>query len=195
MILSCVLRLKEKLGYFVGKTLIARILTGSRDKKILSQHLDELSTYGLMRTSSLGKVREIMDFLESQGYLRVNPAHSTLETTGQASAVLRGAQQVFMPVRVESRQEPKKQAPGKRPAAAAPEAEGLYAALKAVRYQIAQEEKVPAYIIFSNATLLDMAAREPRTMAEFLEVSGVGEVKAARYGKTFLAAIAAFFDD
>ena len=195
MILSCVLRVKEKIGYFVGKTLIARILTGSRDKKILSQHLDELSTYGLMRTSSLGKVREIMDFLESQGYLRVNPAHSTLEITGQASAVLRGAQQVFMPVRVESRKEPKKQAPGKRPAAAAPEAEGLYAALKAVRYQIAQEEKVPAYIIFSNATLLDMAAREPRTMAEFLEASGVGEVKAARYGKTFLAAIAAFFDD
>ena len=195
MILSCVLRVKEKLGYFVGKTLIARILTGSQDKKILSQHLDELSTYGLMRASSKVKVREMMDFLESQGYLRVNSAHSTLETTGQAPAVLRGAQQVFMPVRVESRQEPKKQAPGKRPAAAAPEAEGLYAALKAVRYQIAQEEKVPAYIIFSNATLLDMAAREPRTMAEFLEVSGVGEVKAARYGKTFLAAIAAFFDD
>lgn len=195
MILSCVLRVKEKLGYFVGKTLIARILTGSQDKKILSQHLDELSTYGLMRASSKVKVREMMDFLESQGYLRVNSAHSTLETTGQASAVLRGAQQVFMPVRVESRQEAKKQTGSKRPAAAAPEAEGLYAALKAVRYQIAQEEKVPAYIIFSNATLLDMAAREPRTMAEFLEVSGVGEVKAARYGKTFLAAIAAFFDD
>ena len=72
-----------------------------------------------------------------------------------------------------------------------PEAEDLFAALKAERMRIAQEEGVPAYIVFSNAALADMAARAPRTMAEFLEVSGVGAVKAERYGARFLAAIAA----
>ena len=71
------------------------------------------------------------------------------------------------------------------------ESEDLFSALKSVRTQIAREENVPAYIVFSNATLTDMAAKAPRTMAEFLEVSGVGEVKAARYGEIFLKTIAA----
>lgn len=71
------------------------------------------------------------------------------------------------------------------------ESEDLFSALKAVRTQIAQEENVPAYVVFSNATLTDMAAKAPRTMAEFLDVSGVGEVKAARYGEIFLKTIAA----
>ena len=62
-------------------------------------------------------------------------------------------------------------------------------ALKFVRYQIAQEEGVPLYIIFSNATLADMAEKRPHTMDEFLEVSGVGQAKASRYGKAFLEAI------
>mgnify|MGYP002230630484 FL=1 len=55
--------------------------------------------------------------------------------------------------------------------------------------QLAQKEGVPAYIVFSNAALLDMAARRPRSMAEFLAVSGVGQVKARRYGAQFLRAI------
>ena len=62
----------------------------------------------------------------------------------------------------------------------------LLAALKALRSRLAKEEKVPAYVIFSNATLEDMAGKAPKTMEQFLEVSGVGEVKARRYGKAFL---------
>ena len=62
----------------------------------------------------------------------------------------------------------------------------LLAALKAVRFRVAQEQHVPAYIVFSNATLLDMAAKRPGSMEELLEVSGVGHVKAERYGAAFL---------
>ena len=68
----------------------------------------------------------------------------------------------------------------------------LFSALKAVRMQIAQEESVPACLVFTNAALTDMAAKRPHTMEEFLEVSGVGEKKAAQYGAVFLKAIAAF---
>ena len=57
---------------------------------------------------------------------------------------------------------------------------------KALRFRIAQEQGVPAYIVFSNATLLDMAAKRPGSMQELLEVSGVGHVKAERYGAAFL---------
>ena len=57
---------------------------------------------------------------------------------------------------------------------------------------IAAAEGVPAYVVFSNATLADMAAKAPHSMEDFLEVSGVGEIKAARYGEAFLKAIAAY---
>ena len=65
-------------------------------------------------------------------------------------------------------------------------------ALKAARNRLARQEDVPAYVIFSNATLADMAKKRPHTIEEFLEVSGVGAVKAARYGAEFLAVIAAY---
>ena len=61
-----------------------------------------------------------------------------------------------------------------------------------MRLRIAQQENVPAYVVFSNSTLADMAAKAPASMAELLNVSGVGEIKAERYGQMFLDAIAAY---
>ena len=95
------------------------------------------------------------------------------------------------------------EAPALRPGrkaggAAAPAADadaGLLAALKAERLRLAQAGNVPAYIVFSNAVLEDMAARCPRTMDEFLEVSGVGAVKAQRYGENFLHVIEQYAQD
>ena len=60
---------------------------------------------------------------------------------------------------------------------------------RALRAELARHESVPAYVIFSNATLTDMAEKAPRSMEELLEVSGVGAKKAARYGRAFLQAI------
>jgi ATP-dependent DNA helicase RecQ len=193
MILSCVVRVKEKLGYYVGKTLIVQTLRASRDQRVLALGLDGLSTYGLMRTFSAGQVREIIDFLELEGYLYANPLHSTLEPTKAASAVLFHGQKLFMPVR-EDQGTLRRRRKG-APVSAAEETEDLFSALKAVRTQIAQEENVPAYIVFSNATLMDMADKAPDTIEELLEVSGVGEVKAARYGVRFLEAIAAYKEE
>ena len=79
----------------------------------------------------------------------------------------------------------------RRPEAAPPDA-GLLGALKALRLRLAQRERLPAYIIFTNAALSDMAARRPATMEEFLAVPGVGEKKAQRYGQAFLEAIQAY---
>jgi ATP-dependent DNA helicase RecQ len=183
---------KEKLGYYVGKTLIVQTLRASRDQRVLALGLDGLSTYGLMRTFSAGQVREIIDFLELEGYLYANPLHSTLEPTKAASAVLFHGQKLFMPIREDQDTGRRSRRKKGAPVSATEEAEDLFSALKAVRTQIAQEENVPAYIVFSNATLMDMAERAPDTIEEFLEVSGVGEVKAERYGARFLEAIAAY---
>ncbi len=193
MILSCVLRIREKLGYAVGKTLLVKTLRGSKDQNVLRLGLDRISTYGLMDKLSAGQVRARIDFLLLEGYLQIDAQHAVLEPTPAASPLLRGQKKLLMPVRLESRTAaPARRHRGRAFAAGTEESAGLFAALKAVRMTIARQENVPAYVVFSNATLMDMADKAPCSMVEFLEVSGVGEVKAERYGQMFLDAIAAY---
>jgi ATP-dependent DNA helicase RecQ len=81
----------------------------------------------------------------------------------------------------------------RRPVAMVPEgAENLLAELKALRSRLANERRVPAYVVFSDATLVEMATRRPSSQAELLAVSGVGTTKLERYGEVFLATIARF---
>lgn len=194
MILSCVVRVQEALGYYVGKTLIVQTLRGSRDQRVLQLGLDKLSTYGLMQRLSAEKVVAVLDHLEEEGYLRTNARHFTLEPAAAANAVLFGGEKVSMPVRVE----PAAKSAGKKRhrkdalATSSSGTDNLFSALKAERTRLAAAEGVPAYVVFSNATLADMAAKAPQTMDDFLDVSGVGEVKAARYGEAFLKVIAAW---
>ena len=196
MLLSCVIRVKENLGYFVGKTLIIQTLRGSKEKRLLDLGLNRLSTYGLMNKLTAEQVLTLIDFLELDGYLHINSLHSTLEPTPTASSVLFKGKKVFMPVRTVSASfTTEKNIRQTELSSGSKEVDKLFAVLKAVRTQIAQQENIPAYIVFSNATLMDMAVKAPRTMAEFLDVSGVGETKAARYGEVFLKAIAAQKED
>ena len=194
MILSCVVRVREALGYYVGKTLIVQMLHGSRDQRVLQLGLDKLSTYGLMQRLSAEKVLAFLDHLEEEGYLHTNARHFTLEPGAAVNAVLFGGEKVSMPVRVEpavmgtEKKRRRKDALAISPTGA----DDLFSALKAERTRLAAAEGVPAYVVFSNATLADMAAKAPRTMEDFLDVSGVGEVKAARYGEAFLKVIAAY---
>ena len=157
--------------------------------------LGQLSTYGLMSRLPAEQVRTLMEFLESEGYLRTNPLHATLEPTPAAAKILFQGENLSMPVRKDRAGEARRA--GRKKTAVhspAPEAEDLFSALRDVRTRLAQEENVPAYVVFSNATLADMAEKAPRTMDEFLDVTGVGEVKAARYGEEFLRAIAEYQD-
>ena len=196
MILSCVKRARDKLGYNVGAMLIIRTLCGSAEKRVLSLGLNKLTTYGIMKAVNKTQVREYFEHLESSGYLRTDPVHGGVELTASAREVLFSGERVLMPVK-------KTHAPPvrdvRKPEAAPVHASipmtdnpDLFDVLKALRFKLAQEEGVPAYIIFSNAHLADMARKAPRTMAELLSVSGVGEVKASRYGKVFLEAIEGF---
>ena len=182
MILSCVHRVKSRLGYYVGKTLLVQVLRGSRTQRVAGLGLDQLSTYGLMSRLPAEQVRTLIDFLEAEGFLRTNPLHATLEPTPAAAKILFQGEKLSMPVRKDRAGEARR-AGRKKTDSLAPETEDLFSALRAVRTRLAQEENVPAYVVFSNATLADMAEKAPRTMDEFLDVTGVGEVKAARYGE------------
>lgn len=197
MILSCVVRVQLLLHYYVGTTLIIQILRGSREQRIQDLRLDSLSTYGLMRDRTQAQMRALIDFLEMEGYLRVNPAHLTLEPTAAASDVLFHGKTVLMPVRSMPRAEGKQAQKSEKKAApmlSSPDADRLLLVLKKIRAQLARQENVPAYIIFSNASLADMAEKQPRTMHEFHDVSGVGQYKASRYGEIFINAIIAYED-
>ena len=186
MILSCVYRIRERLGYFVGKTLVVNTLRGSREQRLISMGLDRLSTYALMSEAKAEEIKELIEFLEDEGYLRTNP-HMALEPEPSASELLFGGKKLYMPVR-EAAPARRRRRRSAEPADIE-EAEDLFSALKTLRAGIARGKGVSAYMVFSNATLMDMAARAPRNMDELLDVSGVGEVKAAKYGKAFLRAI------
>ena len=195
MALSCAARIRTKLGYGVGKGLLAMTLRGSRSERITPLGLDTLSTYGLMRDLPAAQIRELIDFLVSEELLFADE-HGALCLTPAAGEVLFHGRRVERRVRrdrgglLDPKQRRRRSERRQTAAPSEPEADSsLYDYLRALRLRIAKEMGVAAYVVFSNATLEDMAARRPRTTEEFLNVSGVGERKAQQYGEAFLKAI------
>lgn len=190
-VLSCIKRVRDRLGYGVGRQLIIQVLRGSGNQRVKERGLDRLPTYGLMRDVSEGELHLIIDRLLELGYIVVEPEHLVLLLTPAAGDVLFRGKTVEMYVR---REEPKPVTKRRRSKddAAAVAAPDLYSALRSLRTKIASEEGVPPYVVFSNATLEDMAVKKPRSRQEFLSVSGVGEKKADKYAERFLAVVAQF---
>lgn len=183
-ILSCIFRLKQR-GRSGGKTLIAAILTGSSEERIVTTGLDTLSTYGIMKGVSQQRVRDIIEFLQQQGLIEVEPEHMTCVLTPAADEFIRSRSTLIMKLPKEKPAEAVKE----QPAEENPE---LMARLRELRTKLATALGVPAYVVFTDATLRDMCAKMPENIGQFMGVSGVGSMKAERYGKKFLDAIAAY---
>ncbi len=188
-ILSAVARVEKLHPCGLGAAAVVKLLRGGRDRRTVQLGLDRLPTHGALKDVDQERVRRYIDFLLEAGYLRSDgEEYPVLRLTSRAGDVLFRGEKVLFRDRA-----PEAAAPAPRPAIPAAAAgaadEGLLAALKALRSRLAQEAGVPAYIVFSNASLADMAALRPLDMEEFLQVSGVGKVKAERYGEAFLKAI------
>ncbi|MDR2768155.1 MAG: DNA helicase RecQ [Treponema sp.] len=191
-ILSCVYRLKER-GRQYGKGMVADILLGVDNQKIRQARLNTLSTYGIMDGDGAYRVRLIIDELERHGFLAASGGnYPVLSLCEKCRSLLRGEQNFTMMLPREAGPGPGALFAAKKRPAADP---ALLAKLKELRFQTAREEAVPAYIIFTDAALLDMCAKRPRTEEQFLDVSGVGEAKLKRYGGIFLRAIRDFSAD
>lgn len=185
MILSCVKRVNDKLGYDIGINLLGNVLRGSKNKRLLELGLDSLSTYGLLKEKGRSDIHAMVDHLEAEGYLQTDPEFSTLGLTATAGQILYHGKKVQMKREIEPEQ-PAAQTPAfKLPS----EDTDLFDVLKELRATLAKEAGVPAYVVFSNATLTDMAKKKPKTLSEFRKVSGVGEIKAAWYGNAFISRI------
>jgi ATP-dependent DNA helicase RecQ len=200
-IISCVYRL-EKMGRRFGKIIVINILRGSKNEKIRSFGLNTLSTYGIMADTDAHRVRTIMDFLIDQRYLAVSGGEYPVVNLTEKSREI-----IFdkKPLAMMLPQEVKQSRPPELPDDAVLQSsetvgaefagrsiaadEGLLAKLKELRTRLAQEARVPAYIIFSDAALRDMCRKIPETMEQFLNVSGAGSVKTAKYGEAFTSAI------
>lgn len=182
-ILSCVSRMRERFG----AALVIDVLRGSKSERIRALGLDGLPTYGISEKSA-HTLRAIVDHLLREGYLKKSGGeYSVLMLTPSSWEVLRGRTGLQMKLAQEKTKETPAKSAGKVPLPQ--EREALYTRLRALRAKLAKEQNLPAYIVFTDHSLLDMCVRLPRTPEEFRLVSGVGEAKLSRYGYVFLEEI------
>lgn len=174
-IFSCIFRVKERFGM----TMIAAILKGSKDKRLMQLGLDQMTTYGLMRGITEKEIIGYIQTLVADGYIKVTAGqYPVLLLQSKAAAVLKNEVQVF--IKVFQKKE-----------VAMPD-DQLFEQLRAWRKVLSQRENVPPYVIFSDHTLRELAAMQPTTHDAMRAVKGIGEVKLARYGDEVLAMIRAY---
>ena len=181
-ILSCVLRMKERYGV----SLLMGTLRGSKSERLLRLGLNELSTYGIMRGESERSLCAKIDFLLDRRLLELSDEKfPVVKMTRAARGVLFRGEALMMPVpkKAVARHNvaSKESVPGDEL-----EALGLFDRLRALRRELAVAQEVPAFVIFSDATLRDMCEKLPQTQDELLQVSGVGYAKREKYGAVFL---------
>ena len=178
-ILSCIIRT----GQNYGVKMITDVLRGSSSERITRARLDRQSTFGIMKDLSVAGIKYIIEKLEEQGcIISVGAGMPILRVTEMSYPILRGNASV----KIRKARHLRSRAPKTELRAVDPE---LFDALKAVRTQFAKKKGVPAFVIFSDATLADMCLVMPTTEKEFLSVSGVGANKLEKYGEAFLRVI------
>ncbi|GAB2685372.1 DNA helicase RecQ [Nocardia thraciensis] len=191
--LSAVLRLKRERGQSFGAGHIADILVGKSNPKVLQHNHNELKVFGvgndLRDTEWRGVIRQLL----AQGLLAVHGEYGVLTLTEASSEVLFSGRQVMLrrePERVKPAKAPRAKASRLAAADLAPAAADLFERLRAWRASVAKEQGVPAYVVFHDATLREIAARKPATLAELGGISGIGENKRAKYGEGVLEVVA-----
>ncbi len=189
-ILSCIVRADERFG----TNRIIDILKGSKNKGIVDFKLDKLSTYGILQISK-DEIKEMVDFLEMNEYIyATNDEYPVLKLGKFSDDILKKREAVIMKS-LENREyrEDKetrgRKSSGKKVSKNAPINEKMFNILKDVRSEIAENEGVPAFMIFHNTTLMEIAKELPTTESQFLEISGVGKMKNEKYGKLFIDAV------
>ena len=181
-----------------GVSTIIDILRGAKNQKILSKGLNQNPEYGTLSQITVARLRQIIQELMYQGYLELSgDQYPVIQTTRKSAEFQQNNRTFVMKLAKEKEQEEvsgRKQKRGsrKKAGAAAMLSEKdleLFETLRVLRREIAGEEKVPPYMIFSDKTLALMSAAHPANLEEILRISGVGEFKLQKYGERFLQVI------
>ncbi len=178
-IISCVARLRERFG---GEY-VAQVLTGSRQQRIIENNHDSLSTWGILEEYSKTEVRNWTEQLVSGGYLERRGEYNVLGITLTGRMVLKGEE---TPLLIKAKKQTVKSTKLELESWEGIDEE-LYLKLRDLRRTLADKAGLPAFMVFSDASIRDMARRKPHSREEFLNVHGVGEKKWERYGKEFLS--------
>jgi len=174
-IFSCIMRMNEQ----YGMTLVASVLKGSKNKRILELGFNKLSTYGIMSDMALTVIVDLMHMLEAEEYMiNTGGQYPVMRLTPKSWPVLKSQSKVLVRL-------------PKVPEAVMPETD-IFDLLRARRKEIAVREGVPPYVIFHDSTLREMSERLPRDQEEMLSISGVGENKWKKYGRQFLEIIRSY---
>ncbi len=175
-------------GQNFGAGHLIDLLRGTMTDKIRQRGHDRLPTFGVGKDYSKGQWQVIFRQLMGLDYLRPDVTkHGGLRLTDAARPVLKGEQPLTL--RKDRFTAAAKGTTSVPRALVAEEDAPLFAALKARRRALAEVAKVPAYVIFPDRTLMEIAARRPTTLDEMRGVSGVGDKKLERYGTTFLEVV------
>ena len=180
--LSCVARCQEKFGM----NHIIDVLRGSKSQKVLQYQHHQLSTYGIGKDRSADEWKKLSRSLLHQGFLEeTTDGFPVLKLNEKSWEIMKRQRTVEIAI------EPQREVQEKVRYLAV-EVEGLFAILRTLRKQIADEQFVPPYVVFADKSLRDMAEKRPQNLREFEEVYGVGSNKRDKYGKVFLEAIRTF---
>ena len=188
--LSCVYRTGQRFGV----AYVVDVLRGKDDERIRRFRHDRLSTFGIGTDLDARQWRSVVRQLVARGLLRVDvEKYGSLQLTAAARPVLRGEATVelrrdALPAR---KLRSGREARDRAQAALGADSQALFDALRAHRRALAGEQGVPPYVIFHDASLLEMAARRPCSLHEFAAITGVGATKLDRYGETFIEIIRA----
>ncbi|NFE19197.1 DNA helicase RecQ [Clostridium botulinum] len=177
-IFSCVYRMKERFGV----NMVADVLRGSKNKKLLSLDLDGLSTYGIMEEFTQKDIVALMNKLIADDYMvTTDDKFPVVRLRSKSHDVLKGKEIVSIKV---SKIEKKVKADNE-----------LFEILKQLRKAISQEESVPPFMIFPDATLKELSEYMPTKEEDLLKIKGIGERKAKVYGERFIEAITEYMNE
>ena len=173
-VLSCVYRMHERFGV----KMIAEVLKGSKSAKVKQFNFERLSTYGLMKERKLKDISDLILRLSAMQYLDITESQYPVVTLNELSwQVLRGQKKVWQKMVIVKKAKAKGE---------------LFEALRSLRKELAIKEKLPPYMIFSDATLTQMATDKPTNLELMKGIRGVGEFKLQKYGEEFLSVIKSY---
>lgn len=187
-----------------GTNMIVDTVHGANTAKIRNYRMNENPHYGELAQTPVFRLRQVMNHLQLYGYLNVtSDEYAIVKLTDKSEAVLKGEERIVMKLAKEQEHPAKvkgsrdgKAGRGLKGAAAGfsreeftEKEEQMFARLRVLRTEIAREENVPPYIVFSDKTLVHMCILKPATKEDMLAVSGVGEFKYEKYGERFLQCV------
>lgn len=186
-IIECI----EEVNQRFGKVMIADILHGVTNMKVQQKRFQELRSFGRASEASISRIRQVIDWLVLKEIINLtNEEYAVLKLNRESIDALKGIQIILkLPKQEEKVAVLKSKKDRKNPSSTDYE---LFEQLRNLRLEIAREEKVPPYIVFSDKTLIDMSNKHPVNRTEMLDVNGVGENKYSKYGEKFISIIEAY---